>query len=149
MGENMNMNKAKKVHEKKEKYVENNKVIIREEFLIDGDKGVLVKFYHKEGDKKDKWVIIGKGGEFIVKETHGETKEPERTVSKKDLLKEIAKNKDLAFALDYLKNMSQSRSKSKGGKRRSKKSKSSKKASKKASKKGSKKRSKRSKRSRK
>jgi hypothetical protein len=121
------------IHDIKNRYVSNGKIIVHEEYVVDGSKGLLVKYYHKENDKITKVIIAGKGDEFVMKVTE-DGKTEETKISKAELAKEITKNKDLKFAVEYVKSRKElSRSSSR---------KSSKKASKKTSKKGSKKSSK-------
>lgn len=95
-----------------------------EEFLISGDTGITVKHY-KKNEKGEKSKLVAKqnaDGTFRIKTVHGD-KIDEKTLSKEDTLKMLAKDKDLKFASDYLKQS--------GGKRRaSRKSKKSKKSSK-------------------
>jgi hypothetical protein len=114
----------------------NGKKVTHEEFVIHGSKGLTFKYYHK--DEKGIEKISGHqnaDGTFSLTTVSGEKKDS-KTVTKDELLKEIGKNKDLKFAVEYLKSQ-------KGGKRSSRKGskkgsiKSSKKSSKKGSRKGS------------
>ena len=105
--------------------VKDGKATVTEEYVIHGDKGLMFKYYFK--DDKTKQKIIGKqesDGGYLLVTTEGD-KTDEKKMSKDELLKVIAKNKDLKFAVDYLKTQ-------KGGKKGSRKG--SKKGSKKASK---------------
>jgi hypothetical protein len=92
---------AKFLHEVNEKQVKDGKVMVHEELIIHGDKGVTMKFYHKENDKIMKVVIVKKPEGYLLK-TVMDGKADESTMSKSDLLKEVKKHKQLKFILDYL-----------------------------------------------
>ena len=110
--------KAEFIHKLSHTSVKNDKVEVHEEYIVKGDKGLLIKHYHKSGGKASKLVAVMKDdGSFSVRTMEGDKKD-EQTMSKADFLKMLAKDKNLKFALDYLKGI-------KGGARkRSKKSKS-------------------------
>lgn len=92
---------AKFLHEVNEKQVKDGKVMVHEELIIHGDKGVTMKFYHKENDKIMKVVIVKKPEGYLLK-TVMDGKAGESTMSKADLLKEVKKHKQLKFIQDYL-----------------------------------------------
>lgn len=126
-------NKVKFLHEVATKEISGDKKIIHEEYIIDGEKGLMIKYYHKEGDAIEKIVIMKKGDQYSVRVTKGDKdKMEESNMSKDELMKMLGKHKGMKFAADFLKSQ-------KGGKKASKKA--SKKSSKKASKKSSKKKS--------
>ena len=134
---------TKEMHSVNEKYVKDGKVVVHEEFAIHGEKGLTIKFYHKENDKIMKVVIVKKSEGFSVKMTM-DGKTEESTLTKADLLKELKKHKQLKFAVDFIesaKGLARSGSR-KGSKKGSKKG--SRKGSRKMSRKGSKKSSKKS-----
>ena len=123
---------AKFVHEVNEKHVKDGKVMVHEELIVHGEKGVTIKFSHKENDKIMKVVIVKKPEGYLFKTTM-DGKSEESTMSKSDLVKELKKHKQLKFALEYLegaKDLARAKSGTKKG---------TKKSSKKGSKKGSKK----------
>lgn len=122
------MSKLNFLHEVKNRSIKDDKVQVHEETIIDGPKGVTIKYYHKEGTDIEKISISGKDDSYKMVVISGGNK-TEHTLSKSDVAKEIAKNKKLGFAKDFSKAQ-------KGGKKGSK----SKKASKTGSKKGSKRR---------
>lgn len=131
--------------------VHDGKVVVHEEEVVHGEKGLKIKYYHKENNKIDKFVAVQKeDGSFIVIVTADGQKGEGQPMSKDDVIDLLKKHKHLKFALDYVKTikggrkMSRSRRGSKkgskkgsrkmtGGKRRSRK------GSKKASRKGSRK----------
>lgn len=107
--------------------VKNGVATVFEEYIVEGDKGLMFKLYVKS--EKSKVKIVGRkneDGTFSVRTMDGD-KTDEQTLSKDELMKMLAKDKNLKFVLDYVKSM-------KGGKRKA-----SKKASKKRSKKSSRK----------
>lgn len=117
-----------------------------EEYIVDGEKGILVKYFHVEKNSKKKIVIKGnKDGSFLVKTEIGAKKE-EKTMSKDELVKMVKADKELKFVEEFLKTqkggawLNRTKSSKSGSKKSSKKS--SKKGSKKGSKKSSKKSSK-------
>ncbi len=132
-------NTVKFLHESIQTKVSNGKRSAHEEFLIHGDRGMTIKFFHKDDKKVEKIVIVKKPeGGYLMKVTV-DGKQTERTIAnKEDLVKELKKNKDLEFAVDYVKN---AKDLARAGSKKSSK-KGSKKSSKKGSKKGSKKHSK-------
>ena|ERR1700744_3692207 len=123
------------LHDVKNTSISDGKKITHEEYVIDGDKGLLIKYYHKEGDEAEKIIIARKGSGFVMKTVKGEKKD-EKDLNKEELDKELSKNKKLKFAAEYVKALQQG-----GIRKRSRKGskKVSKKVSKKRSRKGSKK----------
>lgn len=103
-----------------------------EEYIVDGEKGILIKYFHIDKKNGKKKIVIkgNKDGSFSVKEG-----DKDKSLSKDEIVKMIKGDKDLKFAEDFLKTQ-------KGGAWLNRTKKSSKKSSKKASKKSSKKSSK-------
>lgn len=122
-------------HEVLNKTIKDDKVVMHEELIEHREKGIFFKHYHKEGDKTEKFIgIQNDDGTFNVRILKNGEENKMDSVSKDDLLKMLAKDSMMKFALDYLK-------KQKGGKRKSRK------GSKRSTKrKGTKKRSRKSKR---
>lgn len=114
------------LHDIKQVHIENGHKTVLEEHAIKGSKGVLIKYYSKDGDKKEKYVIVIRDGNIILKQQHGEEKS-ETTMTKEELTAFLKKTKALKFAVDLLKQMT-------GGRRRRRGSKKSKKSSKRRSK---------------
>jgi len=120
------------LHEVSERKIVDGKKYVHEESVIHGDKGLTIKLYHKEGENATKVIVVKKGDGYLMK-VMADGKTDEKTLSKDDLIKELKKDKQLKFAVEYVekaKNLSRTKRSSKKG---------SKKGSKKASKKGSKK----------
>lgn len=107
-------------------------LIIHEEEVIDTEKGIRFKHYHKENNKINKTVGIEDGDNFIVKTTVDGVK-AESVMSKADLLKSLSKDKEMKFVADIIKTLGDSKRKQS----RTTSKKTSKKSSKKTSKKTS------------
>jgi hypothetical protein len=115
------------LHKVVQQSVKDGKASTLEEIVVDGPKGLSVKYFSKSGDDADKIVIYGKDDTYKMK-----SGDVEKTLTKSELLDELKSNKKLKFAADYAKTQ-------KGGSLTGgAKKKSSKKSSKKGSKKGSK-----------
>lgn len=86
--------------------INNGKKIIHEEYIIYGSKGLTIKFFHAEGDKKTKHIIRHeKDDKFILMSTVDAKKYPAETMTKTELLDKINKDKNMKFAVDFLKKM--------------------------------------------
>ena len=102
-------------HEVLNKTIKDDKVVLHEELLEHREKGVFFKHYHKEGDKTEKFIgIENDDGTFNVRIVKNGEENKMDGVSRAELLKMLAKDGMMKFALDYLK-------KQKGGKRKSRK----------------------------
>ena len=110
--------------------IKGQKSNVHEEYFVKGDRGVMIKYYHKDKDGIEKILIVGRDDKFILKTMNGDNTD-EKTITKDELVKEVSKNKKLAFAKELINEVQL------GGKKRSRKG--SKKVSKKSSRKGSKK----------
>lgn len=128
--------------------IKDGKKVVHEEQVIHGERGLKFKYYHKEGDKVEKITGIQKpDGSWVIITVDGGDKKEEENVTKEDVLKLLKKEKHLAFALEYIKDVKgglrrmrrSSRSSRKGSKKGSRKMSRSKRGSKKGSKKGSRK----------
>jgi hypothetical protein len=118
-------------HEIRNVSIKKGKKVVDEEYLIQGEKGLKIKYFHKDDKDSEKIVITGKDGVYKMKSTvNGETEE--KDLDEKGLEKEL-KGK-LKFAKEQLKGGAKKPNDSDliGGKRGSKKSGSKKSGSKKA-----------------
>jgi hypothetical protein len=89
------------------------KKIIHEEEVTETDNGMIkFKFYHKENDKIYKISGIEKENNTFIIIITDQGKKDTETLSREEVLKKFGKNKDLKFAIDYIKDM-------KGGRRAS------------------------------
>ncbi len=128
------------LHEITSKMIVNGKVVVHEEYIIVGDKGLKIKYYHKEDDKKEKVTIFKNGeDEYKVITVKGDTEKDEQTLTEAKFLELLAKDKKLKFALEYVKDIkkatgSKPRSQSRTSKRSKKATKKSSKSSKTAKK---------------
>jgi hypothetical protein len=129
--ENKEQYKLKYLHKIKTEDIIDDKIVIHEENVIEGSRNILIKLYHKEGDKIQKIIIVGKDNEFTVKIFDG-SKTDEKKMNKKEVKELINSMKELEFAKSYAKTMT-------GGRKRKGSKKNSKKGSRKGSRKGSKK----------
>lgn len=139
----MSKSNVKYLHEVSQKTVKDGKISFHEEYIINGDKGLLIKHYHREGDDKQKFVAKEIDGKFSVRTMKNGTEETKEGVSKEDLIKMMKKDKMLDFAIEYLKNQQGGNDEHWGGKRRSKKRTSKRRTSRKTSRRTSRKGSKR------
>ena len=127
------------LHKVIQQSVKDGKASTLEEIVVDGPKGLSVKYFSKSGDNVDKIVIYGKDDTFKMKINNDE-----KNLTKSELIDELKSNKKLKFASDYAKTqkggqLQNVKIQEGGAKKASKKNKkSSKKPSKKHSKKSSK-----------
>lgn len=82
------------VHSVKEMHLNNGKKTIHEEYMLNGEKGLYIKYFDRVDDKTKKIVILNKNGKYIIKED-GEAKEDQ---TKADVDAFIKKNKSLSWA---------------------------------------------------
>ena len=124
------------LHDIRNVSIKDGKKLVNEEYIIKGDKGLKIKYYHKEDDDIEKIVITGSDDKYKMKYYKNKEDVVETEFnSEKELMAEIKKNKKLKFAVEQMKGGAVQLE---GGAKK----KASKKASKKVSKKGSKKASK-------
>ena len=112
------------LHEVTSKSISNGKVVMNEEVITSGSKGLKIKFYHKEGDKKEKITIIKTGSdEYTIITVKNDDKSTE-TVTQSELFSRIEKSKTLKFAKEFIKEIESASISQRGGKKRSKSKKS-------------------------
>ena len=130
------------IHKKSETDVKDGKVVVYDEKIIDGPKGVIVKLYSKSNNK----ILDIVGGErdgvfFLNISEPGKEKKVHEKLTKAKFIKELEGFSEMAFSLDYLKKMKEkvasriSHSMSRSQSSRKSHKKTNKKSSKKASKK--------------
>ena len=125
-------NPLKILHSEVSKHVEGDKRETHEEFMIHGDKGFSAKYYHKDSKQEIRIVVTKKDDMYILKTKLGD-KEDVKTLTKAELIKELSKQKELKFIVDYLskaKDLSRSKRSKKGSKGSKRGSKGSKRGSK-------------------
>lgn len=111
--------------------VKDGKNCIDEQFVLVGEKGIKIKYYHVKDNKKEKISITGKDGSYNLKKINDDVV-VESVIDNKGLVAELKSSK-LKFAKEYLKTVldggkpKKSKSSSKVSKTKSKKSKTSKK----------------------
>ena len=140
----------KYLYQQTSKQMEDGFVVQREEYIVDGERGIKIKFFSIDKKDRKKVVILrNKDGKFMMKVSLN-GKEDEQNLSIDELTKRVKDDKDLKFVVDFLKTQKGGEWAMERTKRSSKKSskkestKSSKKSSKKGSMKGGKKNSKKS-----
>ncbi len=117
------------LHDVRNLSIKKGKKVQDEEYVIQGEKGLKIKYFHKDDKTAEKIVITGKDGVYKMKSTiNGEV--TEKDLDEKGLEKEL-KGSKLKFAKEQLKGGSKADSDLMGGRKRSKKA-GSKKGSKKA-----------------
>lgn len=91
------------LHKKSHTEVKAGKVMVVEEQVKDGPKGISFKFYQKKDNKVTKVVGFQINGKFTLKITRDGKNEPEKAgLGKTEVLKALSSMKDLEFATKYL-----------------------------------------------
>lgn len=129
------MSTVKYLHKVLNESVKDGKKTTYEESIIDGTKGLTLRFFKKSEKGVEKINIVEKNKKFFVKKIKGDKKE-EHEFNREKVLEFIKKEENLAFAKEFLKTQT-------GGALLKRLKSGSKKGSKAGSKKGSKKGSKR------
>jgi len=121
------------LHDIRNLSIKDGKKVVKEEYVIQGEKGLKIKYYFKDGDKKEKHTITGKDGKYVMKSIIDTDPVVEKDLDEKGLKAELKKNM-FVFAKDLLKGGAKDTNDLEGGakKRASKKAGSKKSASKKA-----------------
>lgn len=69
-----------------------------ESIVATSDGKIIIKFYVKNSKGVSKILIVGNGDSFKMKDENGE-----RAITKAEMLNEVKNNKNLKFALDFIK----------------------------------------------
>jgi hypothetical protein len=112
--ESRDMGKLTFLHHVMTKNISGDKKITHEEKVVHNERGISFAYFHKEGNNQEK--IKGRSnadGTYTLVIFKGDKKD-EKIMSKSELLDELKKNKDLKFALTYIKDAKDV----KGGKRK-------------------------------
>lgn len=96
------MSKLNYLHKELKQSLKDGVVTTYEEVIIDGPKGVTIKYFSKDGNSEEKITINEKNGKFILKIKNGD-KVDEKSLSKDEFIDELKKNKKLKFAADFVK----------------------------------------------
>jgi len=108
------------LHDVRNLSIKKGKKIQDEEYVIQGEKGLKIKYFYKDDKTAEKIVITGKDGVYKMKSTiNGEVTEKE--LDEKGLEKELKASK-LKFAKEQLKGGAKASSDLVGGRKASKKS---------------------------
>ncbi len=90
------------------KHIEKDSVVEVEEQVADGSRGISFKYFSRKDKDTVKYSGSQANGKFKFVKSVNKEKEFEKELSKADLIKELAKIKELAFVLTYLKSATQS-----------------------------------------
>ena len=88
------------LHDIRNLSIKNGKKVVEEEYVIQGEKGLKIKYYYKDEKKKEKITITGKDGKYMMK-TIIDDKVDEKELDEKGLKAEM-KNSKLKFAKEQL-----------------------------------------------
>jgi hypothetical protein len=126
------MSEIKVLYDYRNLSLKNGKKVLDEEYVIEGDKGLKIKYYHKDDSIKEKITITGKDGKY--KKKHYKNDEVTENDLDEEQFKKELKDSKLKFAKEQLKGGAKKVSDLEGGakKRGSKKAGSKKAGSKKA-----------------
>jgi len=94
------MSSIKNLHDIRNLSIKNGKKVVEEEYFIQGDKGLKIKYYYKDDKKKKRITITGKDGKYIMKSIVDD-KVDEKELDENDLKDEMKKSK-LQFAKEQL-----------------------------------------------
>ena len=96
------MSKLNYLHKVMNQTLKDGVVSTYEEIILDGPKGVTIKYFNKTGKESDKIKIVGKGDKFEMTTQEGDKKD-KKVLTKDELMAELKKNKKLKFAIDFSK----------------------------------------------
>ena len=82
-------------HKVLQQSVKNDKASTYEENVVDGPRGLSIKYFSKSGDKVEKIAIYGKDDSFTMNVDGNKTE-----INREQMLKEIKSNPKLKFASD-------------------------------------------------
>lgn len=103
------------------KNIDGSKKMTHEEKLIHNEHGISFSYFHKEGNKQDKIKCRRNAdGTYTLTNFDGD-KKTDKVLTKDELVKDLTKNKELKFALDYIKNAKDVKGGRKGSKKVSRK----------------------------
>lgn len=97
------MSKPTYLHKLLTQSLKDGVVTTYEESIVEGSKGVYVKYFSKDATgKQEKITINGKDDKFVMIVKEGD-KDEKKTLTKDELMTELKKNKKLKFAVDFTK----------------------------------------------
>lgn len=102
------MSQINVLHDVKNLSISNGKKTNYEEYFIQGEKGLKIKYYNKENDKIEKIVITGSGDLYTMKTTINKEEPVETSMNKKEMMAELKSNKKLSFAISLMKGVKES-----------------------------------------
>lgn len=96
------MSKLNYLHKVLHQSLKDGVVTTYEEIILDGPKGVTIKYFSKSGSEQDKIKIVGKDDKFEITIQEGDKVE-KKVLNKEEFIAELKKNKKLKFAADFTK----------------------------------------------
>jgi len=96
------MSKLNYLHKVMNQTLKDGVVSTYEEIILDGPKGITIKYFNKTGKESDKIKIVGKGDKFEMSTQEGDKKD-KKVLTKDELMTELKKNKKLKFAIEFTK----------------------------------------------
>ena len=79
------------LHDIRNLSIKNGKKVVKEEYVIQGEKGLKIKYYYKDDKKKEKITITGKDGNYLMKSIVDD-KVSEKELDEKGLKSELKKD---------------------------------------------------------
>ena len=79
------------LHDIRNLSIKNVKKVVKEEYVIQGEKGLKIKYYYKDDKKKEKITITGKDGNYLMKSIIDD-KVDEKELDEKGLKSELKKD---------------------------------------------------------
>ena len=96
------MSKLSYLHKIMNQSLKDGVVSSYEEQIIEGPKGIFIKYFNKTGQNSEKIKIMGKGDKFEIIIQENDKKE-KKILTKDEFIAEIKKNKKLKFAVEFTK----------------------------------------------
>jgi hypothetical protein len=89
------------LHDIRNLSIKDGKKVVKEEYVIQGEKGLKIKYYFKDGEKKEKHTITGKDGKYVMKSIINQDPVIEKELDEKGLKAELKKD-TFKFAKEQL-----------------------------------------------
>ena len=93
------------LHDIRNVSIQNGVKQVDEQFIIQGEKGLKIKFYNKLNDSIKKIVITGKDDKYKMKTYKDKETAVEKELTKKELMAELKSNSLLSFANSFSKEL--------------------------------------------
>jgi len=93
------------LHDRRNVSIKDGVKKVDEEFIIQGEKGLKIKYYNKLNDSINKIVITGKDDKYKMKTYKDKESAVEKELTKKELMAELKSNSLLSFANSFSKEL--------------------------------------------